>query len=95
MILHSMAAELDTEYYSRAAQLSAAVWGPHVSSKGLRKFSKELHRQLEYAMDRLEYKDVVYHSQADIDAKFMEQAKEYFAKREELLKAQHLTNKKT
>ena len=78
MILQALAAELDAEFFSRVASLAASIWSPHVAHKSVRKFAKQLNAQLDHAMDRMEYSDKKYHSQADIDAKFLDQAREYF-----------------
>lgn len=80
MLLQSISAELDSEYSWNSSLLAAAIWSPHIEHKTTKKFAKDLSRQLNYAADKRELKDVIFHTQADIDAKFMEQAKEYFAK---------------
>lgn len=78
MILQAINAELEAELFSRTASLTASVWSPHIGHKSVRKFAKQISAQLDHALDRMEYSDKKYHSQADIDAKFLEQAREYF-----------------
>lgn len=78
MILQALNAELEAELFSRKADLAASVWSPHIEHKSVRKFAKQINAQLDHALDRMEYSDKKYHSQADIDAKFLDQAREYF-----------------
>lgn len=79
MILHMLDDELTSAFTNNVTMLEATAMAPMVDPKRLSDFMGELHKKLVYAASKAEYEDTVYHSQAEIDKKFNEQAAAWFA----------------
>lgn len=79
MILRLLDDELISEYTEKTAFITATSIAPALDPKRVGDFLEEQHRKLVYAAAKREYEDTVYHSQAEIDKKFNEQAALWFA----------------